>query len=355
MDLIDFPDMNEVNYGGSERKESILVPNGDGTFSDYMLKFRRRRSEHGAIMFRNMSDPIFEPPGFNVQKTFLGTFEGEEVVACKSFVEAGEQFVPFNDVGESTTIRQRTLSVRIRRHHADAATTLGSRTFETIAMFWEMFIVDAHRNFDRHGLNWGFVAERRLPLAPVFDNGSCLFPLAACRRRRDVASSARKRKREPAVLRSHVQTAAGGKSSYYEVVSSLSSTSATEPCAIVKRADMDAIHSRLVASVLHKRSEEGTYDHMLDARFDASSRLRTRRCEECVKSQRPGMIKLTASAALSRRESMSIRCERTNLPLYVRADQVAVIDRSRRLFPGSARVRSCARSFTCATISRRPS
>lgn len=27
---------------------------------------------------------------------------GEEVVACKSFVADGEQFVPFNDVGEST-------------------------------------------------------------------------------------------------------------------------------------------------------------------------------------------------------------------------------------------------------------
>ena len=44
MDLIDFSgyERGKVNYGGSERKESILVPNGDGTFSDYMLKFRKK-------------------------------------------------------------------------------------------------------------------------------------------------------------------------------------------------------------------------------------------------------------------------------------------------------------------------
>ena len=32
-------------------------------------------------------------------------------------------------------------------------------------------------NFDRHGANWGFIKENnRYTLAPIFDNGSCLFP-----------------------------------------------------------------------------------------------------------------------------------------------------------------------------------
>lgn len=49
---------------------------------------------------------------------------------------------------------------------------------ETISMFWRIYIMDALLgNFDRHGANWGFIKENnRYSLAPVFDNGSCLFP-----------------------------------------------------------------------------------------------------------------------------------------------------------------------------------
>ena len=32
-------------------------------------------------------------------------------------------------------------------------------------------------NFDRHGANWGFIKEdNKYTIAPIFDNGSCLFP-----------------------------------------------------------------------------------------------------------------------------------------------------------------------------------
>ena len=233
MDLIDFSgyERGKVNYGGSERKESILVPNGDGTFSDYMLKFRKKtpfgaRCNH---VSEYVGSHIFELLGFNVQKTFLGTFEGEEVVACKSFVEAGEQFVPFNDVGESTLDQDKE---RYQYEYADIMQMLRDNSkltdvSETIAMFWEMFIVDALiGNFDRHGLNWGFVKRNgAYSLAPVFDNGST--------KKRCCASSARKRKREPACtgsprLRSGCT---GGKARITKLCPALSSTSATEPCA----------------------------------------------------------------------------------------------------------------------------
>ena len=41
-----------------------------------------------------------------------------------------------------------------------------------------MYIVDALiGNFDRHGGNWGFLKkDNKYTLAPIFDNGSCLFP-----------------------------------------------------------------------------------------------------------------------------------------------------------------------------------
>ena len=40
--------------------------------------------------------------GFNTHKTFLGNYRGNEVVVCKDFITEGTQFVPFNDVGESS-------------------------------------------------------------------------------------------------------------------------------------------------------------------------------------------------------------------------------------------------------------
>ena len=44
MELIDFSiyPASDVQYGGSERKEAILVPNGGGRPCEYMLKFRQR-------------------------------------------------------------------------------------------------------------------------------------------------------------------------------------------------------------------------------------------------------------------------------------------------------------------------
>lgn len=43
MKLIDFTDYKRgfINYGGSEKKLSILVPQEDGTYHDYMLKFQK--------------------------------------------------------------------------------------------------------------------------------------------------------------------------------------------------------------------------------------------------------------------------------------------------------------------------
>jgi len=49
---------------------------------------------------------------------------------------------------------------------------------EMISSFFEVYIVDAFLgNFGRHGNNWGFLKkDNKYRLAPIFDNGSCLFP-----------------------------------------------------------------------------------------------------------------------------------------------------------------------------------
>lgn len=90
---------SNLYYGGSERKFGIII-NG----SEYMLKFQKETAF--GVRYNHISEylgsRIFTLLGFSAQETYLGTYQGEPVVACKNFIGKDEQFVPFNDVGEST-------------------------------------------------------------------------------------------------------------------------------------------------------------------------------------------------------------------------------------------------------------
>ena len=123
---------------------------------------------------------IFELLGFEAQDTYLGMYEDEQVVACKNFVSGETQFVPFNDVGESSLEQDKETYqysyqeiMQMLRDNVKLTSVE-----ETISMFWDIYVVDALiGNFDRHGGNWGFLKKNnKYTLAPVFDNGSCLSP-----------------------------------------------------------------------------------------------------------------------------------------------------------------------------------
>ena len=95
---------------------------------------------------------------------------------------------------------------------------------ETVDRFWDMFIVDAFNgNFDRHGGNWGFIkCNDKYRLAPVFDNGSCLYPNMVDEREMLLVMQSEEEtdKRIYAFPTSQVKLN-GKKSSYYEVINSL--------------------------------------------------------------------------------------------------------------------------------------
>lgn len=177
LDFSTYPDGGRY-YAGSERKKSIVM--SDGTH--YMLKFQKKTAF--GSRFNHISEylgsHIFQLAGLAAQETYLGVYQGEPVVACRDFIPAGYQFVPFNDVGESTLeadkeTYQYSYEDIMRMLNENNKLTAVS---ETIAMFWRMFVVDALvGNFDRHGANWGFLKKAgRYQMAPVFDNGSSLFP-----------------------------------------------------------------------------------------------------------------------------------------------------------------------------------
>lgn len=257
-------------YGGSEKKLGIIL---DGT--EYMLKFRKET----AFGIRNnhfteyIGSHIFAALGFNAQETYLGTYRSSQVVACRDFNVDGVQFVPFNDVGESTLDQDKET---YQYEYKDIMQMLMDNSKltdvkETVELFWRIFIVDALLgNFDRHGGNWGFLKkDNQYSLAPVFDNGACLFPNMTDEEEmlRVIHSEEETDKRifnfPTSQIRLH-----GRKSSYYEVIHSLEFEECRQALAYVYRQiDMDRLENIIDETPLLTEVQQLFYKHMLRARY----------------------------------------------------------------------------------------
>ena len=268
----DFSDfrLSNIRYGGSERKLGILIND-----EPYMLKFQKvtrfgKRNNH---LSEFLGSHIFEILGFDVHETYLGTYKGEAVVACKDFVTNGYEFVPFNDVGESTI---ETDKEKYQYTYKDIISLLKknqkiTNIDETISIFFEMYIVDALiGNFDRHGANWGFLKkDNKYKLAPIFDNGSCLFPQLVNEDEIKFILSDQKEINERIYKFPTSQIKLGeGKSSYFEVISSLK----FEECnkALVKiysKVDLNKIND-LIDSLNITKVHKDFYKLMIEERFN---------------------------------------------------------------------------------------
>ena len=144
---------------------------------------------------------------------------------------------------------------------------------ETVEAFWDMYVVDALLgNFDRHGANWGFLKRGgRYSLAPVFDNGSCLFPrLANDQDLEEVLDS------EEAMLQrvyefptSQIKLG-GRKSSYHEVISSCRFPECNEAVKrIAKRLSMAEVAEIIDGMPFATPTRKRFYREMLLLRWEA--------------------------------------------------------------------------------------
>ena len=258
-------------YAGSERKVGIRTP--DGTC--YMLKFRKatefgRRFNH---VSEYLGSHIFSLAGMSSQDAYLGTYQGEPVVACRDFNTPTTQFVPFNEVGESTLEEDKK---SYQYEYADIMRMLRDNSKltnvnETISAFWRMYVIDALLgNFDRHGANWGFLkSDSGYSLAPVFDNGSCLFPslVEDAEIGRVLGSQDEMLRRVYRFPTSQVKLG-GRKSSYDEVIGSLEFSECNAALQeVIQALDMGAAHD-LVSEVPFTSSvHKDFYHRILDLRY----------------------------------------------------------------------------------------
>ena len=258
-------------FSGAEKKYEIVI---DG--HRYIVKFQKN-SEVG-LMYNHISEylgsHIFDSVGIPVQETFLGICDGQNVVVLKNFLEPSETLVAFNGVGESSLERDKEL---YQYTYEDIIAMLqenakSTHVEETIRRFWDMFIVDALiGNFDRHGGNWGFIKhDNAYRIAPVYDNGSCLYPRLNTDEaiERVLASEDEINRRIYDFPTSHIKMG-NKKSSYYEVISSMQFDECNKALErIVPKVDFTRINSMIdeVEGITDTRKR--FYKVMLRERFE---------------------------------------------------------------------------------------
>jgi len=264
--------LSDKIYNGSEKKIGIII-NDD----NYIIKFQKQ-SENGFLnnhICEHIGSNIFNILGEEAQNTILATYKNENVVLCKDFIRSGEEFVPFSEVGES--------SLDIDKHkyeytYEDIINLLKNNNKlinidDTIKRFWNMYIIDALiGNFDRHQSNWGFIKSNNIyRLAPIFDNGSSLFP------RRNTDELMIEVLNDEKIIdlitykypTSQIRLRKNFKSSYYEIINSLK----YEECnlaliRIYNKIDINKINKFIDNIELLTNIQKDFYKHIIKNRYE---------------------------------------------------------------------------------------
>lgn len=188
IDFTNLPTRNKSYNGANGAKKSVV-------YNDqlYMLKLPNKAKINPALSYANaavsehIASTIFNIIGVNAQETILGkyTYNNIErtVVACKDFTMPNYDFYDF------ASLRNQVVDSESLGHSTELSDILDIFEQQMIIpedeikeFFWNTFIVDALLgNWDRHNGNWGYLHDRKtdeVKIAPVFDNGSSLFPQA---------------------------------------------------------------------------------------------------------------------------------------------------------------------------------
>lgn len=257
-------------YGGSEKKLGILI-NGE----PYMLKFPKKLliGRIYSHISEHLGSCIYSLLGIDAQETILGTYHGEEIVACKDFLDNGSFFVPFNDVGESTLDLDKE---KYQYSYEDIVKMLLAnkkltQTEETVSLFFDIYIVDALiGNFDRHGANWGFIKRGgKYSMAPVFDNGSCLFPRIIDEDQLIfIMGDEEETNRRIFDFPTSQIKLNGKKSSYYEVISSLRYEGINKALMhIVPIVNLEKINALIESIDIISEIRKKFYEHIIEKRY----------------------------------------------------------------------------------------
>lgn len=191
VNMEDFTNLEIKNksYGGANgNKKSVIFNN-----KLYMLKTPCQRKIESDVSFSNssiseyISSFVFSSVGLSCQETILGFYKLNNVkrisVLCRDFETNGFRFCDFLSLSNQVIARK---TFGHSTELTDILEIFSSQDLipysEIVKFFWETFVVDAFLgNWDRHNGNWGYLYNLETgenKIAPIFDNGSSLFPQA---------------------------------------------------------------------------------------------------------------------------------------------------------------------------------
>ncbi len=126
-------------------------------------------------------------------------------------------------------------------------------------------------NFDRHGGNWGFIKEKNSYLpAPIFDNGSCLFPnLIDSDDMLEIMGNDKEVKRRVYDFPTSQILLNDKKSSYYQVINSLAYVACNKSLVkIYKKYDFESISKLIDDTIFISETHKKFYKFMIQKRFE---------------------------------------------------------------------------------------
>ncbi|MFI3213087.1 MAG: hypothetical protein R3Y24_07070 [Eubacteriales bacterium] len=179
-------------YGGSERKETIVLDDG----YEYLLKLpdptrekKRMLSYINNTVSEYIGCKIMEQLKFSVQKVILGEYitissKGEEqkyiACACRNIEGVGNSLAEAERTTLGSDENTRTGVLPSFETIKEIAKYTPDISLDEIEKFYaQMFIGDAFiGNRDRHNGNWGFLTGiKDSQIAPIYDCGSSLCPM----------------------------------------------------------------------------------------------------------------------------------------------------------------------------------
>lgn len=168
---------NTRKYDGNTPKFGVTL-NG----IKYIAKFSKESDNDCSVYCEDVASRFINKLGYKAHTTFLVVNkDGKVAVLMKDFTADGSELHQFKDTkqsSEDTGLEDKSYTYTDVCDLIVKHTKLGISYKEALLQFWNMFILDAILgNRDRHHGNWGYLVYKNgYIMAPIYDNGSCLFP-----------------------------------------------------------------------------------------------------------------------------------------------------------------------------------
>lgn len=246
---------NSKLYDGNTCKFGVTIKG-----VDYIAKFAKTKSDISTLC-EHVASSFINNLGYQAHKTILCLYKGEVVVLMKNFTAEGYFLRSFKDTGQSsedTDVTAKSYTYEDVLYLIDKHTKINSLDKEKVKLhFWRMFVLDAIlANRDRHHGNWGYLSKQSgYILAPIYDNGACLFPDVSSRieeYKKDRAGFLRERaERFPAslLLKYSESEHRNKRTNYNEVIGSMQNRELQVVLKEFRALSFDKIKSAIVAAV----------------------------------------------------------------------------------------------------------